>query len=175
MSSPRFGSLNRRGRLRTSESVAGWVFADMLLVLFIIGLGAAFMLPKPPEIPKEEPKPKIVGMKTDPVSVSVRVDAKALSGRGDRARAAGKDACMTIRKATQRQAKTKQRAALVLIFGGAPEPSPGQGVARAIGKQLTCASDTVFVRGTPYRSFWDGSLPYGKARLEIFLFTTEAQ
>lgn len=175
MSTARIGSLGRRGRLRTSESVAGWVFADMLLVLFIIGLGAAFMLPKPPEPPKEKPKPAIVGMKTNPLNVSVRVDGRALVAGGRQASAAAKDACLTVRKATQRQTKAQDRAALVLIFGGAPDPSPGQAVASAIGKQLTCASNTLFERGTPFRSFWDGSLPYGDARLEVFLFTTEAQ
>ena len=68
-----------------------------------------------------------------------------------------------------------ERAALVLIFGGAPDVTVGQNVARAIGGQLGCADRRVFRGAVPTRAFWDGTLPLGKARLEMFLFLRQGE
>ena len=79
-------SSNRRGRLLASESIAGWIFADLLLVLFLVGLGSAiaYTPPEPPEPPPEPPAvPQIVGMKTDPTTVTLGVDGELL-GDGQR-------------------------------------------------------------------------------------------
>ena len=79
----------RRARSRLStESIAGWILADILVVLFIVGLGSAV----PPKIeaattkpsptptptatppkpkPKPKPQPRIVGMKTKPTVLEV--------------------------------------------------------------------------------------------------------
>lgn len=164
---------SRRGRLFTVESVAGWVFADLLLVLFIVGLGSAiaYTPPEPPEPPKPEPKPKIeriVGMKTDPVSVMVDVNGGRLGQGTQLSKAEQQAVCRAIRSRT---APIKgERAALVLVFGGASDVETGQNVARAVGRQLRCADSEIFQGKVPTRAFWDGSLPLGKARLETFLF-----
>ncbi|NYI80634.1 hypothetical protein [Nocardioides panzhihuensis] len=162
---------NRRGRLFSVESIAGWVFADLLLVLFIVGLGSAVAY-TPPEPPKKEPK-TIVGMKTDPTPIGVRVDGGRLAGGGKLDATTKKSVCQAVKKRLGPVAG--QRAALVLVFGGGPDVSSGQNVARAITPQLGCASSEVFQGKVPTRAFWDGSLPLGEARLEVFLFHTEKQ
>lgn len=163
----------RRGRLFTVESVAGWVFADLLLVLFIVGLGSAIAYTPPPP-PEPEPKvPPIVGMKTEPVSVVVDVNGASL-GRGVELPPAERRAvCEAVRSGLA--PVRGERAALVLIFGGASDVTVGQNVARAIGSQLACADERVFQGPVPTRAFWDGTLPLGKARLEIFLFLRQGE
>jgi hypothetical protein len=162
---------NRRGRLFTVESVAGWVFADLLLVLFIVGLGSAiaYTPPEPPKPPKPEPKvERIVGMKTDPVSLLVEVDGARLGQGASLSKDEQQGVCRAIRsKVTPVKG---ERAALVLVFGGASDVETGQNVARAVGRQLGCADAKVFKGRVPARAFWDGSLPLGKARLEVFLY-----
>src|SRR4051812_6159867 len=95
----------RRSRLVSVESVAGWVFADLLLVLFLVGLGcAAPAMPEPKpttEVVKPKPKPEapIVGMKTDPVIATIRYDARAVARGGARS-PQGRTLCAKVRKAT---------------------------------------------------------------------------
>lgn len=186
----------RRGRLRASESVAGWVFADLLLVLFIIGLGTA--IPKepepPPPPPPPKPEPQIIGMETSPKTRSVQIRADALLGSGPAAADAQNQACRAIRRRTADLGGGKAEAALVMIFAGHPDDANrAQQVSAAIGQQLTCATPKLFPADTfgpskvatpadvrsgrdlegVVRPFWDGGLPYGDARLEIYVFTTQ--
>lgn len=160
------------------ESIAGWVFADLLLVLFIVGLASAIPV-DPPEPPPPTPRPAhtkkpkvIVGMKTEPIKKTVRFNASELTTPGKPGKAERKRVCKAIRKAVAGRVFDGRRAALVLIFGGASEAETGQRVARTVGKQLRCADKALF-KGAPYRDFWDGSLRYGAARLEVFVFTTK--
>lgn len=156
----------------STESLAGWIFADLLLILFLVGLGSAVAV-RPPEPPPERvtaeppkpPKPerKIVGMQTEPRKLPVTFDPKQLAS-GNRA------LCGEIRKKTRKM--DDQRAALVLVFGGGAEVGIGQDMARGVARQLTCANRDLFPAGTPARPFWDGGLQQGSARLEIFLYTT---
>ena len=156
--------------------MAGWIFADLLLVLFLVGLGSAIAY-TPPEPPKPEPEPpaipRIVGMKTDPTSVTVGVDGELLGDGGRLTEAQQKKVCRAV---SERVEKVKgERAALVLIFGGAEDVTVGQNIARAVGEQLKCADPKVFKGKVPSRPFWDGSLPLGQVRLEIFLFLQQVE
>ena len=164
---------SRRGRLFTVESIAGWIFADLLLVLFLVGLGSAkaYTPPEPPEPPPPPPKvAPIVGMRTDPALVRVRVNGQRLGSGTSLTKSEQRTVCRSIRQEL-RPIKGK-RAALVLVFGGAADVSTGQNVARAIGRQLNCADSKIFRGAVPTRAFWDGTLPLGSARLEVFLFVT---
>lgn len=164
-------SAARRGRLFSAESAAGWVFADLLLVLFIVGLGSAIKYTPPPP-PEPEPKvPPIVGMKTDPTSLTVQVNGQVLGSGAALPTPARQAVCRAIKARTG--PVRGERAALVLVFGGATDVTSGQNVARAIAAQLNCADDKVFRGRVPTRAFWDGSLPLGQARLEVFLFLRE--
>lgn len=150
--------------------MAGWVFADMLLVLFLIGLGSAVALKAPEPLPEPEP-PKIVGMKTDPISIKLDVPAEALVADDAAARRSARKA---VDKAVRKHAVKGNQAALVLIFGGGDSAGPGQAVAEALRPELTKANAGLFPKKTPSRYFWDGSLDYGEVRLEVFLFAKEA-
>lgn len=162
-------SKGRRGRLRSTESLAGWVFADMLLVLFLIGLGSAITF-DPPE-PEPEPEPaQIVGMRTDPVRISVRVPAADLVSGEKSAQRAARSA---LARASKRHDRGGNEAALLLIFGGGESVGAGQSVAVALRPELTAVSRGLFPRNTPSRFFWDGSLEYGEVRVEVFLFAKE--
>ncbi|MFD2082887.1 hypothetical protein [Actinopolymorpha cephalotaxi] len=110
-------------------------------------------------------------MATKPAAVSIGFDAGALVTPGAAGKAEGRRVCSTIRQRSK--ALTGKKAALVLIFGGAPKPGLGQQVASAIGKQLHCANADIFAPKTPFRAFWDGGLDYGQARLEVFVFNTK--
>lgn len=164
---------SRRGRLFTVESIAGWIFADLLLVLFLVGLGSAkaYTMPDPP---KPEPKQApIVGMKTDPTAIQTRVNGRRLGSGARLSNAEGRAVCHAVR--SKLGPVRGERAALVLIFGGASDVETGQNVARATGRQLSCADPKVFPGRVPTRAFWDGTLPLGSVRLEVFLFVTEKQ
>lgn len=173
LTSMRRRQVSRRSRILSGESIAGWVFADLLLVLFVVGLASAVPEepPEPTLEPTRSPEPKIVGMETVPAKITIRFNAADLVSGGESARAEARHVCAAVRKAAVKM--RGQRAALVLIFGGAPEATPAQRAARAVGKQLTCADPNLFPAGTPRRPFWDGGLAYGQARLEVFQYTTE--
>lgn len=162
---------SRRGRLFTVESIAGWVFADLLLVLFLVGLGSA-MAYTPPKPPPPSPRvAPIVGMKTDPTIVQVKVNGELLGVGSSLSKADRSAVCRAVRG--RLGPVKRQRAALVLVFGGAQDVTTGQNVARAVGQQLGCADGRIFQGNVPTRAFWDGALPLGTARLEIFLYVTE--
>lgn len=161
----------RRGRnLLRPEALAGWVFADLLIVLFIVGLGSS----SPPEIPDpavvEEEMPKIVGMRQDPEVLTINYDAGTLIGSGSSSADEAKLVCERITEAAS--PLRGQRAALALIFGGGQDIGVALESAVRIADQLPCADPALFT-GTTARDFWDGALPKGSARLEIFLFTTD--
>jgi len=161
----------RRGRnLLRPEALAGWVFADLLIVLFIVGLGSS----TPPEIPDpavvEEEAPKIVGMRQDPEVLTIDYDVGTLIGMGTRSEGEAKLVCERI--AETAGPLKGQKAALALIFGGGQDIGVALESALRIADQLPCADPALF-NGTMARDFWDGALPKGTARLEIFLFTTD--
>src|SRR4051794_6406451 len=108
---------SRRGRLFSVESIAGWIFADLMLILFLVGLGSAKAY-TPPQPPPPPPKvAPIVGMKTDPVLLNVAVAGKRL-GKGTALKPGERQAlCKAIRR--EIGPIRKERAALVLVFGGA--------------------------------------------------------
>lgn len=164
---------SRRARHFSVESIAGWVFADLLLVLFIVGLGSAiaYTPPEPPEPPPPPPKvAPIVGMKTDPVSITVNVKP----GPASTGRVTGAEARAVCQAITSRLGPVQgERAALVLVFGGGSDVAVGQNVARSVISQLGCASRATFGSRVPSRAFWDGALPLGQARLEVFIFLTQ--
>ncbi|GAB4007107.1 hypothetical protein [Nocardioides ultimimeridianus] len=160
-----------RGRLFSVESIAGWVFADLLLVLFLVGLGSAVAYTPPPPPPKPPKVAPIVGMKTDPTKVTISFSDRTISSGTTLTDAQSKQLCHAVRRRIG--SLHEQRAALVLVFGGASDVVAGQNVARAVASQLGCSDPSLFGRKVANRAFWDGTLPLGEARLEIFLFTTQ--
>jgi hypothetical protein len=111
-------------------------------------------------------------MKTDPVLLRVSVNGARL-GKGTALKPGQRQSvCQAIRR--ELGPIRKERAALVLVFGGASDVTTGQNVARAVGRELACADHRVFRGHVPTRAFWDGTLPLGATRLEVFLFVTRS-
>ncbi|WP_338702521.1 hypothetical protein V2W30_34495 [Streptomyces sp. Q6] len=147
--------------------LAGWLFADMLLVLALVSMGdrgdplAVTATGPTPQASASSPKP--TPTPTGPRSVErkpVKMDVTA---------AGADDAVVTqLRQKTRRY--EGRTAAFVLTFGSAPETVAGQAYANEINKALKAARPDMF-RGATTRDFWQNG-PAGSAALEIYFFTS---
>ncbi|WP_189782706.1 hypothetical protein [Streptomyces capitiformicae] len=166
-----------KGRRRFEPlHLAGWLFADMLLVLALVAMGdqadplaakpdrpSASPSPSPspsatPKKPKPKPKPK------GPRAV-VRTPVKVAIN----ARAGDKDAILRgLRRVTERYAG--RQAAFVLTFGRHPDPGGGGAYAHDVNALLEKARPDMF-RGATTRDFWKGGASSGHADIEIYFYT----
>lgn len=174
----------RASRLLSPEALAGWIFADILIVLFIVSLGAAAAPPAPlatptptptptatPSKPVERPKAK-PALRPKAVSVTVKVNPDRLLDSGSPRAGQLKSVCRQLKRSIKAKDRTGDRAALVLIFGGGGDVTDAQRRANLIGRGLkSCAGQRTFDKKVVSRDFWDGSLPVNRARLEIFVYT----
>ncbi|MDT6984021.1 hypothetical protein ACFSUJ_29310 [Streptomyces lusitanus] len=161
-------ALKRRFRF-TPLHLAGWLFADMLLVLALVSMGdrgdplAARADAKPSKPAAVEPSPEPSPTPTGPRSVARKpVKVQLTAAAGDTTRMVEK-----LRAATTRY--EGREAAIVLTFGQASEPSDGQAYAREVNKALRKARPDMFTDATT-RDFWNGG-PSGSADLEIYFYT----
>ncbi len=152
-------------------STAGWIFADMLLVIMIIALGAQVTKAADPDegkVPKE-PKGPVV-MQEKAIKHNVSFDADALLGGG----AAAKREATKVRQ--QIRAKTQnlkgKKAAMVMVWGRAPEVGRGTSIANTVAKQLKPSNPRVFSDVVP-RPLWTGGSE-GVAELEIYVLSRES-
>ncbi|WP_432506853.1 hypothetical protein [Kineococcus arenarius] len=168
-------------RRDTSHSFAGWVFADALLAMTIIGLAAggavsagaeppapvAVVAPEPTPVPTPEPAPPAPpappadGVAQAPVVLELPL--RDASDEAVRAAVAG---------AVGELAAQGRRAAFVLTFGTASDPAAGTALARRVNAQLDAAAGAVFA-GSAKRDFWRAvnatSPETGVVRLEVYL------
>ncbi|MFF4587321.1 hypothetical protein [Streptomyces sp. NPDC001388] len=165
-------SPRRRGFRFTPLHLAGWLFADMLLVLALVSMGdrgdplAARAATRPsPSTPSAdaEPSPEPSPTPSGPRSVERKpVKVHVTAAVGDTARMVKQ-----LRAATARY--EGRTAAFVLTFGQAVEPSDGQAYARDINRSLRKARPGMFDDATT-RPFWNGGTS-GAADLEIYFYT----
>ncbi|MDX2592286.1 MULTISPECIES: hypothetical protein [Streptomyces] len=149
--------------------LAGWLFADMLLVLALVSMGdrgdplAAQAAAHPSPSADGKPSPKPSPRPTGPRSVErkpVKLHVAALPG----------DTSRMVKELRAATARYKARdAAFVLTFGQAHEPTDGQAYARDINKSLHKARPDMFSDATT-RDFWNGGAS-GAADLEIYFYT----
>lgn len=147
--------------------LAGWLFADMLLVLALVSMGdqgdpgrrpdpdrAGETAPTPTPTPTpDEP----LSVERKPVKVSVDVDASDRKGMVDR-----------LHKATEKYEGRK--AAIVLTFGRTQEARAGIAYAHRVNSLLDKARPGMF-KDTTTRDFMYLGGPVGHADLEIYFFT----
>ncbi|MEU1176876.1 hypothetical protein ABZ464_04370 [Streptomyces sp. NPDC005820] len=165
-------SPSRRGFRFTPLHLAGWLFADMLLVLALVSMGdrgdplaaQAATRPSPSASAADaEPSPEPSPTPQGPRSVERKpVKVHVTAAVGDTARMVKQ-----LRAATARY--EGRAAAFVLTFGQAVEPSDGQAYAREINKSLRKARPDMFTDATT-RDFWNGGSA-GAADLEIYFYT----
>jgi hypothetical protein len=151
----------------TPLHLAGWLFADMLLVLALVSMGdrgdplAAQTDAKPSKPPAATPTPSPTP--TGPRSVARKPVTVHLT-------AAVGDTTRMVEQLVDATTRYKGReAAFVLTFGQAPEPNDGQAYARDVNKALRKARPEMFTDATT-RDFWNGG-PSGSADLEIYFYT----
>lgn len=170
-----------RRRGLTPEAIAGWLFADLLLVLFIVGLGSqvtksvAEPRPSPSASASKSERPKEPGMRTKPVVLSVPARADALlSGPGPRRRAAVRALDREISKELRSPRVAEQteglKAAVVLAFGQTgSDVSKGQRLARQVLRELPNI-DPLFKDAADGKALWNGSAT-NRVELWIYLFS----
>lgn len=147
--------------------LAGWLFADLLLVLALVAMGdqgdpaaARASRPSPSEGPAESGRARHEGPRAV-VRTPVRVSVDAAPG--DRAAMV-----RGLREATRRY--DGRRAAFVLTFGRHPDPGAGGDYAHRVNGLLEEARPGMF-RGATTRDFWKGGAGTGHADLEIYFYT----
>ncbi|MEV6972899.1 hypothetical protein [Kitasatospora sp. NPDC093806] len=161
-----------RPRLR-GVHLAGWLFADMLLVLALVAMGdqgdpvaaeraAATPTATPSATASATPRPTPTptaprGVEHDPVTVDVTGDSSDTAGLAAQ-----------IRKATERYAG--RQAAVVLTFGSNRDPGVGQAYAHAVNGLLAQARPDMF-QGTTTRDFISLADNPRHASLEIYFYT----
>ncbi|MFD0485492.1 hypothetical protein ACFQ46_23115 [Kineococcus sp. GCM10028916] len=185
------GALRPRNKENAAIGLAGWVFADALLALTIIGLAAggavhagvgeatavaATVAPTatPTAVPTPVPTvtvtaaPLPVDVPTMPAGVAqapVVLDVN-VGGADDEAIRA------SVAGAVGDLAAQGRRAAFVLTFGTAGTPGAGTALARRVNAQLDVAAPNVFT-GSGKRDFWravNADAPQaGVVQLELYL------
>ncbi|GGV07395.1 hypothetical protein GCM10010260_51400 [Streptomyces filipinensis] len=144
--------------------LAGWLFADLLLLLLVIALGSlpreqrTDATPKPgtPSSPPPSTQPAERGLVLKPCSFTVRT-----GGAG------------SVRKQFGTQLRgagvANRTAGFVLSFGTAPDPGPGQEAADKVNSMITGGFS--HFRHAPKRGYWKGG-PSGKVRIDVFFLAT---
>lgn len=170
-----------RRRGLSPEAIAGWLFADLLLVLFIVGLGSqvtkSVAEPRPSSSPSasKTQKPKKPGMRTKPVIISVPVRADALlSGPGARQRAASRALDREVSQELKSPRVANQteglKAAVVLAFGQTgSDVTKGQRLARQVLRELPDIDPDLF-KGAAGKDLWNGSAT-NRVELWVYLYS----
>lgn len=165
-----------RGRRRISsvETMAGWVFADLLLVLFVIGLGSQITALAKPETPTVEPSPPVSepqsppSMRLDPITVSIPTNpAQLLSS--DPAQAGAAKQALVDAILEQTTAIDNERAAMVLVWGHARQTGLGIELAKA-GVEATRVARPQTFDASVQKDLWFYDAEDGVIEFEIYLF-----
>jgi len=165
------------------DSMAGWLFADLLLVLFVVALGMELTVTPEPEpkpsptveatpTPEAEPEPEgPPGMQLDPVEYTIPVDGDALLGLAGVERKAAELERLSSDLQRQTEQLAGQRAAMVIIWGVADSVGRGNSLAREFNPLLRTTRPEVF-DDFAVKELWDGR-DDGEPEavtLEIYLF-----
>lgn len=148
--------------------LVGWLYADLLLILFIGAL--AFQIPKP--APKAPPS---LSSKYLVVQLNVPAGLSARSSPGDRA-AFRRRALASLEAALAQRGLSRQTpVGMVLSFGGAPagRPRVGSDASNRVTGVLKAADDDAlsdrFTRAG-FESFHSFSVPVGQVQLWVYVY-----
>lgn len=156
----------RRSRRIGTMVLAGWLFADLLLVLVLVSMGdqadplVARPRPSPTASPTKSPTPKPSPSPTGPRSVEKNPLKFKVSGSRDG------DLIGQIKKKTDGSAK--RNAALVLTFGGS---GSGTEYAHRVNRLLNRARSSMFTKDTGTEDFHDLSERSSTAELWVYFYT----
>ncbi|MEV6198107.1 hypothetical protein AB0M19_37645 [Streptomyces sp. NPDC051920] len=156
--------MKRGGRFQPLH-MAGWLFADMLLVLALVAMGDQ----GDPQAAEKRPgssssatakKPRHTGPRAV-VRTPVRVAVDAADGDDE-------GIVRGLRAATARY--RGRQAAFVLTFGRHTDPGAGGRYAHEVNALLEKARPDMF-RAATTRDFWKGGASPGHADIEIYFYT----
>ncbi|MFE2301494.1 hypothetical protein ACFXAW_25300 [Streptomyces sp. NPDC059445] len=156
--------MKRGGRFQPLH-MAGWLFADMLLVLALVAMGdqgdpqAAEKRPAS-SAPAAGKKARHTGPRAV-VRTPVEVAVDAAAGDDD-------GIVRALRTATARY--RGRQAAFVLTFGRHTDPGAGGEYAHEVNSLLEKARPDMF-RAATTRDFWKGGASTGHADIEIYFYT----
>lgn len=149
-------------------AIAGWLFADLLAALVLVLLGTQ-VTARPPV----EPSPVVFPSPTPPAEPSPAIDRRRVGLSRDPLEA---EVTAFDEKPLRRDLRQEfgdrlagRRAGLVLTFG-AGDGTQGTALAKQVNEALRAAYPAVF-RDAVTRDFHDSALPWGRAKVEIYLFT----
>lgn len=163
----------RQRRPTTPIFLAGWLFADLLLGLTIIMLGAQAPPPVPVSplagngtpTPSPSPSPcatRVGGVRSEPVKVAFRVrpgaDERSLTGQ--------------VRRSLLKHKKqlSGRHAGMVLTFGANGAAGNGVHLATRVNKAARKAYPKIFGTAAT-RNFHDLAAPSGSISMEIYFVT----
>lgn len=159
-----------RARRFNPLHLAGWLFADMLLVLALVAMGdqgdpqAAEAGPTPSASASGKPTPsKSPGHKGPRAVTRTPVKVSIDAAQGDRDRIEKR-----LRAVTEKY--RGRQAAFVLTFGRNSDPGAGGAYAHQVNSLLTKARPDMF-RNATTRDFWKGAATGGHADIEIYFYT----
>ncbi|WP_369362889.1 hypothetical protein AB5L52_06115 [Streptomyces sp. CG4] len=144
--------------------LAGWLFADLLLLLLVIALGSlpreqrtgAKPTPSAPSSAPPSTRAAERGLVLKPCSFTVGTGSAGSVPQqfGAQLRGAG---------------VADRTAGFVLSFGTAPDPGPGQDAADKVNAMITDGFSRF--KHAPKRGYWKGG-PSGKVRIDVFFLAT---
>lgn len=118
-----------------SLSLAGWLWADLLLGLFVVFL-AANSVGLPPEQVAPSPTPAVAAVDPQPIEITVKVDGPLLlGGAGEAVRTEQSRIADEVRRALTAAGETR-RVALVLAFASHESPADGDRLAKLATDRL---------------------------------------
>lgn len=155
--------LPRRTASGGTVLLAGWLFADLLLLLLVIALGSlpreertgATPTPTVPS-PPASTQPAQRGLVLKPCSFTVRTGSAASVQKQFGAQ-------------LDRAGVADRTAGFVLSFGTAPDPGPGQEAAERVNSIVTDGFPRF--EHAPKRGYWKGG-PSGRVRIDVFFLAT---
>lgn len=160
-------------RENVAVTMAGWLFADLLLVLFLVGLGmqsTAQPTPKLPSPPAVPPPPALPTLAKEPITISLDVDYRNLLAGGEARRRAAEELRTNVAAAVlDKGALGGERAGMVLVWGHNSVVADGMRISAAVAEELPGA-DRAFFGDSTLRPFWGGNRePPSRIRLEIYV------
>lgn len=166
-------------RQRALIGLAGWLFADLMLVIAIVAMGGqsdplAVAKPKPAaSTPRPTPSP--TSPKPSPSAPSKSVGPLTLEQTPQIIEvhaAAGDDAALTRQLLAELAPYRGRRAGIVETFGWGPDPGADTAYSTEVNSLLTRIEPALFPAGTPEEDYIDLGSSSGGAEIKIYLFTT---
>lgn len=176
------------------DHVAGWLFADLLLVLFLVGLGTQVtkIAAKPSQptmvtiVKKDyedllkdrqllqEYKRKYERLKEEKIMIQdpkcevVSIDAaRVYEGVGAESKY---DAELTKSLKKQLDRYRESQVAMVLVWGWSPKIWRGEQIAENMEGPLKRSLPKTFTQETAFRGLWQGEDTEGEVKLEMYFF-----